>query len=470
MRNNHLLWRAGFGPAYEQLSVLREANHLQVFEAMEKRSRKEPRPIEVAENFMKGLSIGIGEAGKMQMRDLSDEQRKNLRKQNREGIRSLNLRWLDEMVNSNAQLREKMAFFWHGHFACRNLNVFYQQQLLHVIRKHALGNFGDLLREVSKSSAMINFLNNNQNRKGHPNENFTRELLELFTLGRGQYTENDVREGARAFTGWGSNLQGEFVFRPFQHDNGTKKFLGKEGHFTGDDIIDIVLQKRETALFITGKVYRFFVNEKEDGEKIEWLAGRFYQSGYSISGLMRDVFTSGWFYEPANIGNRIKSPVELLVGLQRQLPIAVSNQQMLLLAQRLMGQILFFPPNVAGWPGGRSWIDASSLLLRLRIPELLVEGKGFNMRPKADDDQQMGMALNSSAPTGSSSVKWDTFLTVFSDTGRADLMQAISSHLLQTNSSLEQGILWKYTDQSSRDSYIKSLTMTLLGSPEYQLH
>lgn len=470
MKNNHLLWRAGFGPAYEQLSVLRKASHLQIYDALEKASRKEPMPIEVAENFMKGLSIGIGEASKMQMRDLSDEQKKNLRKQSREGIRSLNLRWLGEMVNSNAQLREKMAFFWHGHFACRNLNVFYQQQLLQVIRKHALANFGELLREVSKSSAMINFLNNNQNRKGHPNENFARELLELFTLGRGEYSEIDVRESARAFTGWGANLQGEFVFRPFQHDNGSKFFLGKEGNFTGDDIIDILVQKKETAYFITRKLYRFFVNEKDDIEKIGWLAGRFYQSGYDISSLLRDMFTSNWFYEEANMGNRIKSPIELLVGLQRQIPITVSNEQTLLLAQRLLGQVLFFPPNVAGWPGGRSWIDSSSLLLRLRIPELIIAGKGLNMRPKTDDDQQMGRTIASSVSTGFSSVKWDKFQSAFSDTARPDLAKGISTFILQTNSSIDTAMLLKYTDQSTRASYIKSLTITLLACPEYQLH
>ena len=122
----------------------------------------------------------------------------------REGVRNLNLAWMNEMVNSDAQLREKMSFFWHGHFACRNLNVFYQQGLLDVIRNNALGNFRDLLTEVSKTAAMLNFLNNQQNRKDHPNENFAREVMELFTLGRGNYTENDVKEAARAFTGWGA--------------------------------------------------------------------------------------------------------------------------------------------------------------------------------------------------------------------------------------------------------------------------
>lgn len=231
-----------------------------------------------------------------------------------------------------------------------------------------------------------------------------------------------------------------------------------------------MLQKKQTAFFITRKLYRFFVNEKDDIEKIGWLAGRFYQSGYDISSLLRDMFTSNWFYEEANIGNRIKSPIELLVGLQRQIPITVSNEQTLLLAQRLMGQVLFFPPNVAGWPGGRSWIDTSSLLLRLRLPQLIVAGKGFNMRPKTDDDQQMGRTIASSVSTGFSSVKWDKFQSAFSDTARPDLAKGISTFILQTNSSIDTAMLLKYTDQSTRASYIKSLTMTLLACPEYQLH
>src|SRR4030095_7613275 len=142
------------------------------------------------------------------------------------------------MVNSRAQLREKMAFFWHGHFACRNLNVFYQQALLDVIRRNALGSFRDMLHEVSKSAAMLNFLNNQQNRKDHPNENFAREVMELFTLGRGNYTEHDIKEAARAFTGWSATLKGEFVFRKFNHDFGTKTVLGKSGDLTGEDVLD----------------------------------------------------------------------------------------------------------------------------------------------------------------------------------------------------------------------------------------
>ena len=194
--------------------------------------------------------LGFQEAGRQQREMMTPDQRKEFQKKSREAIKNLNLYWVSEMVNSEAQLREKLAFFWHGHFACRNLNVFFQQQLLDVIRTNALGSFRDMLHEVSKTAAMLNFLNNNQNKKDHPNENFAREVMELFTMGRGNYTEEDVKEGARAFTGWGATAGGEFVFRKNVHDDGRKNFLGKSGNFDGDDVLEILLEQKQTAKFI----------------------------------------------------------------------------------------------------------------------------------------------------------------------------------------------------------------------------
>ncbi|HEU4634270.1 MAG TPA: DUF1800 family protein, partial [Flavisolibacter sp.] len=219
LKNQHLMWRAGFGPAADQLEQLKKLSPQQLFNALQRASSKKPGYIDVADDYLKGLFMGAGEIGRQQKKkELDPDERKKVREKNRDDIKSLNLSWLNEMVGTNAQLREKMAFFWHGHFASRNLNVFFQQQMLDVIRRNALGSFRDLLHEVSKSAAMLNFLNANQNKKDHPNENFAREVMELFTMGRGNYTETDVKEGARAFTGWGANIKGEFVFRKFTHD------------------------------------------------------------------------------------------------------------------------------------------------------------------------------------------------------------------------------------------------------------
>ena len=226
---------------------------------MLKASERKPDLFDVADPHIKELVSQPMSLGKLQ--GLKAEEKQMIRKQSVQDIAKLNIRWLDEMTTSDAQLLEKMSLFWHGHFASKTVNILYDQALLNVIREHALGNFRDLLMNVSKSASMIQFLNNNQNKKSHPNENFARELMELFTIGRGNYTETDVKESARAFTGWGANLQGGFDFRPRQHDDGVKTFFGKTGNFSGEDILEILLVQKQTSVFITRKIYRFFVND-----------------------------------------------------------------------------------------------------------------------------------------------------------------------------------------------------------------
>src|SRR5579871_2652420 len=458
LKNQHLMWRAGFGPMVEDLDQLSAISQKSLSKAIFSASSKSPEYIDVASNFLKGLTMGIDDISKLQKKDLSADEKKDFRKQSQQDLKSLNLAWLNEMIDTDAQLREKMSLFWHGHFASRNLNIFYQQLLLATIRKNALGNFGDLLREVSKSAAMINFLNNNQNRK------------------------DDVKQAARAFTGWGANLQGEFVFRKFQHDNGDKTFLGKSGNLDGDDVLNILLEQRHTAQFIARKIYRFFVNDNVDEQKAEWLGNRFYQSNYDIKSLMEDIFTSDWFYSERNIGSKIKSPIELIVGIRRMLPMNIENEDVMLIVQRLLGQLLFYPPNVAGWPGGTSWIDSSTLMFRLRIPEIIYASDQFDLKPKDDDDQMMGVReMNNDAMrikgfgkiNGGQMIKaqinWDKYLTKFNNVQKENLVSTISTTVLQTQNTAEESILRKYTDNSNREGFIKSVTIQLMSTPEYQL-
>ena len=486
-KNQHLLWRAGFGPAVEQLGDLSKFSPQQFYKALVKASDKRPDYFNVADNYLQGLMMGIDQAGKMQKKDLSADERKKRQQLSREGIRNLNLYWLKEMVNSGAQLREKMAFFWHGHFACRNLNVFYQQGLIDVIRRNALGNFGTMLKEVSKSAAMLNFLNNQQNRKDHPNENFAREVMELFTLGRGNYTEHDIKEAAKAFTGWGSNLQGEFVFRRFQHDFGSKTVFGHIGNFDGDEVLDILLEQKQTAKYISQKMYRFFVNEQADDSKVQWMADRFYKNDYDIPKLLEDIFSSEWFYDEKNIGTKIKSPVELMVGIQRMLPMTLENEEALLVLQRILGQVLFFPPNVAGWPGGKTWIDSSSLMMRMRLPQLINDEDEINVKPKADDDQMMGrpsasLRMNDDVimkKPGSgnglkrqqinANVDWNLYVKNLEKVPREELVDTMSKLLLQVRSSISSNVISQYADAGSRDNFIKSATIQIMSTPEYQL-
>ena len=477
LKNQHLLWRAAFGPMAENAASLDNISQKKLWELLLKTSAKQPDKIDVASGTLDGLVKGVQDIAQMQK--FTPEQKRAMAKQSREDIKSLNLHWLAVMTNSEAQFREKMGLFWHGHFACRVFNIFYQQQLLHIVRTNAFGNFGELLRAVSKSPAMLQFLNNQQNRKQRPNENFAREVMELFTLGRGNYTENDVKEAARAFTGWGFNLQGEFVIRANQHDEGSKTFLGKTGNFNGDDIIDILLDQKQTALFITKKIYRYFVNEKMDGSKVQWLAKRFYQNGYNIKKLMEDIFTSDWFYDEKNIGTKIKSPVELLVGIERLLPMELKNDSARLLFQRALGQVLFYPPNVAGWPGGKSWIDSSTLMLRLRIPQILTANETINIRPKSDDDVMMGQVTETKAmlqktagygsKNSSAVVDWQMTAKIFEQVSRENLLPKISETVLQTKTRVSNNLLVKYLNNESRENYIKSAVINLMSTPEYQL-
>lgn len=480
IKNQHLLWRAGFGPAVEQLNDLPDYSPRQFYKALVKASEKKPEMIDVADDVLKGLAMGFQDAGRLQKKELGAEERKQLQQKNREGIRSLNLYWIQNMVNSKSQLREKLSLFWHGHFACRNLNLFYQQGLLDVLRVNALGNFGTMLKQVSKTAAMLNFLNNQQNKKDHPNENFAREVMELFTLGRGNYTEQDIKEAARAFTGWGSSISGEFQFRRFQHDFGPKTVLGKTGNFDGDEVLDILLQEKQTARYIVTKIYRFFVNEIVDTEKVEWLAGRFYNNKYEIAPLLEDIFTSDWFYDEKNIGTHIKSPIELLVGIQRLLPMKMENEEALLLLQRVLGQILFYPPNVAGWAGGRNWIDSSTLMMRMRLPMLLNQTDEMNIRPKDDDDQMMGKKdadvagnMKKTFEKGGRpinvSIDWNLYMKHFEKISRENLVETITRNLLQVKIKVPAELISRYADNTAREAFIKSATLQVMSVPEYQL-
>jgi uncharacterized protein (DUF1800 family) len=470
LKNQHLLWRAAFGPIAKNAGELKDVSHRDLYQLLEKNSAKKPDDLVIAGNPLDGLLKGAQDIGMMQ--NLNQEQKKMLRKQSVEDLKNLNLTWLDEMINSESQLREKMSLFWHGHFACRIINIFFQQQLINTIRSNALENFGYLLKEVSKSPAMLSFLNNQQNRKQHPNENFAREVMELFTMGRGNYTEEDVKEGARAFTGWGFNLRGEFINRPFLHDNGIKTFLGKTGNFDGDDILDIILEQKQTAKFITQNIYRYFVHDIPDADEVERLAARFYEGGYDIIELLGDIYTSDWFYNVKNIGTHIKSPVELIVGIRRMIPLELDKPQAQLLFERVLSQVLFYPPNVAGWPGGKNWIDSSALMFRMRLPQIMTGADDFMVKPKDDDDTMMGLEGADGkfkARQLNATVDWDSVIKFFSPIAGKDLIKEISNVILQTKRKVDPEIINLYVDKDSRDGFIKTTIIELMSTPEYQL-
>jgi uncharacterized protein (DUF1800 family) len=329
-----------------------------------------------------------------QYRAMSEKDQRAFRRAQRNNTGDLNVEWVQRLSGRENILREKMTLFWHGHFACRSKWGLSAQQLNNVLRQHALGNFGDLLRGVSRSPAMLEFLDNQQNRRGAPNENFAREVMELFTMGRGKYTEQDIKEGARAFTGWSFRLEtGEFVFNEDQHDFGEKIFLGRTGRWDGDDILGFLLEDASTAAFISRKIYRWFMGPDVDEVFVANMAQRFFGSGYDIEDLMRFVFMSEHFAQERNLGARIKNPVEVLAGLDHLFNIAYELPDQRIALQRAMGQVLFFPPSVAGWAEGTAWIDSNSLQLRLRMPSVLLNNGALEWEPDGSDPEGLDAAM-----------------------------------------------------------------------------
>jgi uncharacterized protein (DUF1800 family) len=335
-----------------------------------------------------------------------------------------------------------------------------------TIRQHALGNFRDLVVAISKDIAMIRFLNNQQNKKNSPNENYARELMELFTIGRGNYTENDVREAARAFTGWHSTPENEFRFNKNQHDFSEKTFMGKTGNFDGEDIIDLILENKQTARFIATKVYKYFVNHKINENHIEELTTVFYDTNYNIEKLMLAVFESGWFYAPENVGTKIKSPIDLLVGVMKSLNVDFEDYQSFTFIQKVLGQHLFHPPNVAGWAGGKAWIDNATLLIRLNLVNYLFQTADIDITEKPEFE-----ALKNNAATKKIKASIDTnaMVNLFKEKDEKIIFEEIQTWLIQANISIKKEDFDDFTFTDSKKNYIESVVMRFMTLPEYQL-
>ena len=300
--------------------------------------------------------------------------------------------WLREMAESPSPLTERMTLFWHNHFATsqqkvRSLQLMYRQNAL--LRRESLGNFATLLHAIAKDPAMLVYLDNAGSRRQAPNENFAREVMELFTLGEGHYGEQDVKEAARAFTGWSLDRDtGEYTYRRMWHDFGSKTVLGRTGRFDGEAVLDILLERPETARFIAGKVWREFVSPTPDAAEVSRWAAVFREARYEVKPLLRAALTSDAFWSPANRGALVKSPVDLVVGTLRTFGIRPVDLRPAVFACAALGQNPFAPPNVKGWAGGDAWIDSARLLGRRQFIDRVFRGSD----PMAGD-----MAIQTSA-------------------------------------------------------------------------
>lgn len=357
----HLLNRTSFGSDYKQLKLCLDSKSYSTYVKI----MLNPK-VEVLVNHIPKGSDSLFLPPSPQI--------KNYVRKRREFSRKLstfqnNLRawWLSKVVYTDEPFLERMVLFWHSHFTT-SFNKVAQPKLIYsqnlLFRKHALGNFSTLLHEIIENPAMLNYLDNSYNKKNHPNENFARELLELFTLGQGQYTEMDIKYLAKSLTGYSVDKHRNFLFKKHLHDYSAKTLFGKIGKFDGHQAIDIILKQQETAEFIVRKLWIEFIGETLNKNEIKRLSTLFKNNNYELKPLLYALFTSPYFLDTKTRGKMVKSPIELIVGVLRTFEYHTFDRQISLKYLKLLGQNIFTPPNVKGWKGGIKWINSNTLLLR----------------------------------------------------------------------------------------------------------
>ena len=304
-------------------------------------------------------------------------------------VKNLPAWWTYRFLTTPDVLQEKTTLFWHGHFATSGAKVDEPELMIQqneILRENALGDFGEMVHEISRDPAMLIYLDSATNRKAHPNENFAREVMELFCLGEGQYTEEDIRELSRCFTGW-EVRNGKFRFNRYQHDSGSKSFLGSTGKFGGEEGVDVVLKQRSAPYFVVSKLVRYFVADEPEptSQLIEPLAHEFAENGLQIGPIIAKILISNLFYSEHAIARKVRSPIEFAVGFLRALD---GSTDLYALTQGLtqLGQTPFFPPNVKGWDGGRTWINSSTLLARANLIQQIISNKKTRFGQKSFSD------------------------------------------------------------------------------------
>ena len=389
-RAAHLLERLGFGGTPTQINKLANMSPQEAVDrlinyqtinnsivppfdesgifdpGMEPFPRSRAEAVQLAREMGEAMGVSVKPTGDRPYQHVVNKYFYYLRSNRLESHR-LGQYWAQRILITERPFEEKIALFWHGHFATSDAKVRdYRKMSLQIelFRENGVGNFHDLVLAVAQDPAMLVFLDAGENIKGQPNENFAREILELFTLGIGNYSEDDIREAARAFTGW-SNDSLQFVVNEEFHDEENKTFLGETGNFDGSDIIDIVMRQESTARFIIEKLYRYFVATEFPPQRINELALLLRDSGYELKPLFRAMFLARDFYAPHAYSTQIKSPVDLVLSTYRKLGVrSLPGVPDFHEATSSLGQQLLYPPNVAGWEGGRTWITPATLVER----------------------------------------------------------------------------------------------------------
>ena len=375
--------------------------------------------------------------------------------------------WLYRMLYGHHPLREKMTRFWHNHFATSNAKVrsaAFMIRQYELLNRHALGSFRTLLREMSLDPAMMIWLDTESSKKGMPNENYARELMELFSLGIGNYTEKDIREAARAFTGWTVNRRSrEVAYNAAQHDDGEKTVLGQTGPWNPDDIVRICLEQKAAPTFIVGKLYRFLVSEAvpPSDHLLRPLAEQFRQSDYDFGKLVETVLRSNLFFSPEVYRTRVKAPVDFALGIVRALEGRLGT---VALAQSLegLGQSLFYPPSVKGWDGGAAWLNGQTVLFRQNLALALT----------STEDTRFGRRTDPAALVRKYGKQSDDevvafFLRLFL---QDDVPAESRSKLLDyQRTAARQKYPYHWTEEDAKDQRVRALCHLVLALPEFQL-
>lgn len=404
----HLLNRAGFGGRPEEVDVLHSLGREKAVDALldvEENGDAFPSPewatLEQTIEDMQGRTeqrrtiqekskgLSAAEAEKLRQSSFQKMQRDNRRR----ALESQGW-WFKRILVTKAPLQEKMTLFWHDHFATSILKV--KQPVLMInqnelFRDHALGNYRELTQKIVRDPAMMLYLDTQMSSKTQPNENFARELMELFTLGEGNYTEEDIREAARAFTGFKLNrLSGTVMQSASAWDDGVKTIFGKSGAFNGADVVNLIFKKDECAEFMVRKIWEFFAYETPEDYVVKSLALTFQSGGYEVRPLLQEIFLSQEFYSKRAMGSQVKCPVQYLVQLLKELCVEEPPLGLPIMGQTQLGQVLFMPPNVAGWDWGKAWINTNTLLTRYNIAGSLI--KGNDMKIGQDENRMEAMS------------------------------------------------------------------------------
>ena len=369
----HLALRTGFGPELEIIQPLTNLDRGQAVDMLLTAPRNHLTAQPVFQSFHQLRALG--KVDKI-------EDTRHAAKARRKDMLAMKNWAITQALQAPNPLQEKMTWFWHNHFTSssrssgRSANLLMNQSL--SIRREALGDFATLLSSMTYDPLMLLYLDGARNRKGKPNENFARELLELFTLGEGHFTEQDVKNTARAFTGWRIDNTTQLSRLYHRHfDNGKKIILGKKGRLNSDDVLTHILKQPRTAQFIADKMWHEFISiAKPDTVVTARWADTFRSSHYDISALVRAVLTDDVFWQPNYRGQLIKSPLDLIVGTLRSLDLEDNNLPLASIRNQLkrMGQDLHTPPNVKGWPGGASWVDDATLPRRQQFIRQMMRG------------------------------------------------------------------------------------------------